>query len=159
MQRRHTEWVNLWNANCDSEKPKNKRELLKELDIWERTQGGNASMFSAGSNNTVMKKDFDKTAWSTSNDDEYKRLIANARKGNQKLVRSTNPPPENHGDAVPNEPERRANPEQSVELPVSQDGQRPAELPTDTPCVNDVDNEVHQSQEIVNSQTLDAPSG
>jgi E3 ubiquitin-protein ligase RAD18 len=40
MVRRHTEWVNLWNANCDSSNPRSKRELLQDLDTWERTQGG-----------------------------------------------------------------------------------------------------------------------
>ncbi|KAJ6068996.1 hypothetical protein N7499_010883 [Penicillium canescens] len=40
LQRRHTEWMNLWNANCDSKNPKSKRVLLSELDIWERTQEG-----------------------------------------------------------------------------------------------------------------------
>lgn len=156
MQRRHTEWVNLWNANCDSEKPKNKRELLRELDIWERTQGGNSSIFSAGSSNTVMKKDFDKAAWSTSNDDEYKRLIANARKGNQQPVRSTDTPPESQSASLSNKSERTANLEQTAELPVTQDVQKP---PADALRINGVGHEAHQSQEITNSQTLDTPSG
>ena len=38
--RRHTEWVNLHNANCDALRPRSKRELLKDLDAWERTLGG-----------------------------------------------------------------------------------------------------------------------
>ncbi|CAG8170689.1 unnamed protein product [Penicillium salamii] len=81
LHRRHTEWMNLWNANCDSKIPKSKRELLQELEIWERTQGGLAtgpSPFVSSTN--VMRKDFDAKEWSSSHDDDFRRLIANARK-------------------------------------------------------------------------------
>ena len=84
--------MNLWNANCDSRIPKTKRALLQELDIWERTQGGNAtgpSPFMV--NNTVMRKDFDAAGWSANHDDDFKRLIANARKKSEAQVRSTIP--------------------------------------------------------------------
>lgn len=90
LQRRHTEWMNLWNANCDSKTPKSKRELLRELDIWERTQGGQAQL-SGDVTDTVMRKDFDAAAWSTSHDDDFKRLIANARKKSEAQVRTTIP--------------------------------------------------------------------
>lgn len=93
LQKRHTEWVNLWNANCDAKYPKSKRELLHELDVWERTQGGSATQSSFGSNNanTVMRKDFDATKWSEEHDSDFKRLIANARKRSDAQVRSTIP--------------------------------------------------------------------
>ncbi|KAL2011292.1 hypothetical protein VTN00DRAFT_4010 [Thermoascus crustaceus] len=92
LQKRHTEWMNLWNANCDAKVPKSKRELLRELDIWERTQGGHAPAASSqGGSNAVMRKDFDAAAWSASHDDEFKRLIANARKRSDAAVRSTIP--------------------------------------------------------------------
>lgn len=93
LQRRHTEWVNLWNANCDAKYPKSKRELLHELDVWERTQGGNAIQSSLASNNanTVMRKDFDAAKWSEEHDNDFKRLIANARKRSDTQVRSTIP--------------------------------------------------------------------
>ncbi|MCJ1394910.1 E3 ubiquitin-protein ligase rad18 [Xylographa bjoerkii] len=79
--RRHTEWVNLWNANCDSSKPRSKRELLHDLDVWERTQGGSAPMASnsSSSTNAVMAKDFDGAAWSASHGDDFQKLIAQAR--------------------------------------------------------------------------------
>jgi E3 ubiquitin-protein ligase RAD18 len=79
--------MNLWNANCDAKVPKLKRELLRELDIWERTQGGMATA-STGSTNPVMRKDFDAAAWSTSHDDDFKKLIQNAksRKGGAPAV-------------------------------------------------------------------------
>ncbi|KAJ5295660.1 hypothetical protein PENANT_c001G07714 [Penicillium antarcticum] len=92
LQRRHTEWMNLWNANCDSKSPKSKRVLLSELDIWERTQGGHAatqSPFVSSSN--VMRKDFNANEWSSNHDDDFKRLIANARKKSEAQVRSTIP--------------------------------------------------------------------
>lgn len=91
LQRRHTEWVNLWNANCDAKHPKSKRELLNELDIWERTQGGSAAQLGFVSNATVMRKDFNAAKWSENHDSDFKRLIANARKRTDAQVRSTIP--------------------------------------------------------------------
>lgn len=60
--------------------PKLKRELLRELDVWERAQGGRAPV-PAGSNtsNNVMRKDFDGAAWSASHGDNFKKLIMNAK--------------------------------------------------------------------------------
>lgn len=92
LQRRHIEWMNLWNANCDSTSPRTKKELLRELDIWERTQGGIATAQSSlMPTNTVMAKDFDAAQWSVSHDNDFKRLIANARKKSDAQVRSTIP--------------------------------------------------------------------
>ncbi|KAL4968296.1 E3 ubiquitin-protein ligase RAD18 [Aspergillus stella-maris] len=90
LQKRHTEWMNLWNANCDSKTPKPKRELLRELDIWERTQGGNSTT-PTDSTSSVMRKDFDKPAWSANYDSDFKQLIANARNKSDAVVRSTIP--------------------------------------------------------------------
>jgi E3 ubiquitin-protein ligase RAD18 len=80
--------MNLWNANCDSKAPKSKRELLHELAVWERTQGGHAAS-SSESSNTVMRKDFDAAAWSNNHGDEFKRLIANAQKRKEAVIRTT----------------------------------------------------------------------
>ncbi|KAL2819226.1 putative Postreplication repair E3 ubiquitin-protein ligase rad18 [Aspergillus granulosus] len=90
LQRRHTEWMNLWNANCDSRTPKNKSELLRELEVWERTQGGNSST-PTDTASTVMRKDFDSAGWSANYDTDFKQLIANARKRSDAVVRSTIP--------------------------------------------------------------------
>ncbi|KAJ5166031.1 hypothetical protein N7492_006327 [Penicillium capsulatum] len=89
--RRHTEWMNLWNANCDSRNPKVKRDLLKELDTWEKTQGGLAMAPSSFENNSVMRKDFNADEWSASHNTDFKRLIANARKRSDVQIRSTIP--------------------------------------------------------------------
>ncbi|KAI7300778.1 DNA repair protein rad18 [Hortaea werneckii] len=90
MVRRHVEWVNLWNANCDSRQPRTKRELLSELDTWERTQGGRAPGGQASFAANVMKKDFDGAGWASKNKDEFSRLIADAKrkKGAQATVNS-----------------------------------------------------------------------
>ncbi|KAJ5677949.1 Postreplication repair E3 ubiquitin-protein ligase rad18 [Penicillium maclennaniae] len=90
LQRRHTEWMNLWNANCDSRNPKSKKELLKELTIWEKTQGG-AQTAIASNADEITRKDFDRERWSSSHDDDFKRLIANARKKSDAQIRSTIP--------------------------------------------------------------------
>ncbi|KZZ89062.1 DNA repair protein rad18 [Ascosphaera apis ARSEF 7405] len=93
LQRRHTEWINLWNANCDSRHPKTKRELLQELDLWERTQGASSSSSTNGYGNgngvngkvDVARKDFDKENWGRGHQDTFRDLIEQARRGrNQK---------------------------------------------------------------------------
>ncbi|GAB7338574.1 hypothetical protein MBLNU457_5316t1 [Dothideomycetes sp. NU457] len=77
--RRHVEWVNTWNANCDSDKPRTKRELLRDLDTWEHSQGGHAKE-TAGSTNGLMAKDFDAQAYAKNHKDDFSRLIEEARK-------------------------------------------------------------------------------
>ena len=78
MVRRHTEWVNLWNANCDSSNSRSKRELLQDLETWERTQGGRAPTTNQGYG--IMRKDFDGNSWANKNKDDFSRLIADARR-------------------------------------------------------------------------------
>ncbi|KAF1810508.1 DNA repair protein rad18 [Eremomyces bilateralis CBS 781.70] len=77
--RRHTEWVNIYNANCDSSRPRLKKDLLRELDVWERTQGGQSLRGTAGSNSDVSKKDFDKDVWRDKNKSQFESLVADAR--------------------------------------------------------------------------------
>lgn len=79
--RRHQEWVNLWNANCDSSHPRSKKDLLHDLVIWEKSQNqvnnvGNQS----GGGSAVMRKDFDGAAWAASHSDDFQQLIAQARR-------------------------------------------------------------------------------
>ena len=79
MEKRHTHWLNLWNANCDSDNPRAKRDLLKDLEAWEKSQTSNQS-------STVMRKDFDGDRWSKGHNDQFKQLIAQARsRGQAKL--------------------------------------------------------------------------
>jgi len=77
--RRHTEWIALWNSNCDSPRPRLKKELLAELDTWERSQGGHAPNGVTGQPSAVMRKDFDGEGWARKNKDDFDLLIANAR--------------------------------------------------------------------------------
>ena len=89
--RRHTEWVNLVNANCDSSKPKTKRELIQELESWDRTQGRQVlnNCNGAGSVSSVMSKNFDGAAWASNHGNNYQSLIAQARRKVRPKVDST----------------------------------------------------------------------
>ena len=81
LEKRHVEWINLVNANCDSDKPRTKRELLKDLGVWDRSQGRQIPNGLAGSreSNGVMRKDFDGVAWAATHSDDFQRLIHQAR--------------------------------------------------------------------------------
>ncbi|KAL8812423.1 MAG: hypothetical protein Q9223_000338 [Gallowayella weberi] len=79
--RRHAEWINIVNANADSSKPRSKREMLRELDVWDRSTGrsianGGGELNNAGS---VMRKDFDAASWSLNHRTDFKDLISKAR--------------------------------------------------------------------------------
>ncbi|KAG7125797.1 Postreplication repair E3 ubiquitin-protein ligase rad18 like [Verticillium longisporum] len=84
IEKRHREWITIWNANCDSLRPKRRSELIHDLEVWERTQSGRPSALGrgrAGAMATAVKdKEFDGAAWATKHDNEFKDLIANARK-------------------------------------------------------------------------------
>ena len=97
--RRHTEWVNLVNANCDSSRPRKKRELLRDLTEWDKSQGRvvhNRSGHTGHANNSMMKKDFDGVAWGTAHNKDFQRLIQEARqRGSRKLDEGLGPSVEN----------------------------------------------------------------
>lgn len=97
LMRRHTEWVNLVNANCDSLKPKTKRELVHELELWDKTQGRQSSnnCNGVGSTSTVMSKNFDGAAWASNHGNDYQALIAQARRKANPKVASTSSPKDN----------------------------------------------------------------
>ena len=81
LMRRHEEWVNIVNANADSATPKSKREMLRELDLWDRSTGRQIANNSSDSSNpgSVMRKDFDGAAWAASHHSEFEDLISKAR--------------------------------------------------------------------------------
>jgi E3 ubiquitin-protein ligase RAD18 len=81
LEKRHQEWITLWNANCDSAKPKKRSELMNDLDVWERTMGGLAPTMSRAANMgaQIKQKDFDGAAWATKHDTSFRDLIAKAR--------------------------------------------------------------------------------
>ncbi|KAK3353662.1 hypothetical protein B0T25DRAFT_591135 [Lasiosphaeria hispida] len=82
LERRHQEWVIIWNANCDSAKPKKRSELLHDLDVWERTMGTRAPTASRAAivGAQIKDKNFDREGWATTNRDSFQDLIANARR-------------------------------------------------------------------------------
>lgn len=146
--------MNLWNANCDSKTPKSKRELLNELDVWERTQGGNAAppMETA---NPVMRKDFDSAAWSTNHDNDFKRLIANARKRSDAQVRTTIP----QASSAMESPSDAPGLEQPIQ-PSSAENEVPKseELALHPAGITKVaENEANATQEPSDVQVIDAP--
>ncbi len=119
LQRRHTEFVNLWNSSCDSSKPRTRRELLHELDIWERSQGTLAPT-SSGPGSTLMRKDFDGAAWAASHSDDFKKLIASARQ-------RKGPPPTKQSDAEANGSIPKADSNERPEDQVPAEGQGESE--------------------------------
>ncbi|KAJ4351542.1 E3 ubiquitin-protein ligase rad18 [Didymosphaeria variabile] len=96
MIKRHQEWLNIYNSNCDASDAarKPKRELLKELEEWERTQGGRANH----KESHIMQKDFDGQNHATAHKGQFDDLIANARKHAKATPRATN----EKGDTVLN---------------------------------------------------------
>ena len=106
IMRRHTEWINLVNANCDSRSPRTKRDLLRDLEIWDRAQGRQISSGTSSSSATLMHKDFDGAAWATSHDSEFKRLIAEARRKAQTKQSPNDGNPRTMVSEVPSDPHK-----------------------------------------------------
>lgn len=99
MRKRHTEWMNLWNANCDSSRPKSKRELLKELDTWERTLGRQLERGVNSASTGVMVKDFDREGWVKNHNDEFSDLIRKAREKRKAVTQSSEEEKKEDGSA------------------------------------------------------------
>lgn len=70
------------NANRDASRPRTKREMLQELEIWDRTQGRQISRVpgESPSANLIMSKDFDGTAWGLCHNNDFQQLISHARR-------------------------------------------------------------------------------
>ncbi|QPC71624.1 hypothetical protein HYE68_002376 [Fusarium pseudograminearum] len=82
LERRHKEWMTIWNSNCDAAQPRTRHELLRDLNVWENTLGGRAPTTGRSVQNAaiIKDKDFDGAAWAAKHDTSFKDLIANARK-------------------------------------------------------------------------------
>ena len=78
LKRRHIEWLNIYNSNCDADDSlrKSKKQLLRELDEWEQTQGGKAG----SKESKIMRKDFDGDGHARLHKSDFDDLIAQARK-------------------------------------------------------------------------------
>ncbi|KAK3491611.1 uvs-2 protein [Neurospora crassa] len=95
LEKRHKEWITLWNANCDSSRPKKRSELLRDLDEWERTVGNPGTTAGGGGGQQglglmaraqatgaqIKDKEFDGKAWATRYGGSFGDLIKQARKG------------------------------------------------------------------------------
>lgn len=91
LEKRHKEWLTLWNANCDAAIPKKRSELLQDLESWERTQGGRAPTTGRAIQTAAVIKDkeFDGAAWAAKHDTSFKDLIASARKSRLEAKKKT----------------------------------------------------------------------
>ncbi|KAK6499744.1 E3 ubiquitin-protein ligase rad18 [Arthrobotrys musiformis] len=67
------EWTNFWNANLDSDNPKTKIALIKDLETYEKNQ-------LAQKPSVVQDKGFEREAWSNTHNTNFEHLTANARK-------------------------------------------------------------------------------
>lgn len=96
MRRRHGEWVNLWNANCDSLQPLSKGKLLRDLDVWERNLGKDERQRQAagGPNGggAVMEKEFDREGYMRREKDDFLDLIRQARESRSAKQTADAPP-------------------------------------------------------------------
>ncbi|KAK8052594.1 DNA repair protein rad18 [Apiospora rasikravindrae] len=92
LEKRHQEWITIWNANCDSLHPKRKSELLQELDVWERTLGTRAPTSSRSIHQGAQIKDkgFDHAAWSAKHDSSFQDLVASARRSRAQALQKAN---------------------------------------------------------------------
>lgn len=83
LERRHREWLTIWNANCDSSKPRSKAELLRDLETWERTQVAQVTSKNytqGGGGLPIGSKDFDGAAWSSKHESSFRSLIEEAER-------------------------------------------------------------------------------
>ena len=94
MRRRHTEWVNLWNANCDAINPVTKRQLLQDLRVWEDTLG---RQMEKPPNIGFMAKDFDGDLHVKNQKNNFDELIKQAR---QRKAAVAQKEPEADGDGT-----------------------------------------------------------
>jgi len=74
MEKRWSEFVIANNANCDAKSPKTRSELRRQMEVWERTQGG---IDREGAQ--IKDKNFDGLAWGAKHGNVFNDLAALAR--------------------------------------------------------------------------------
>lgn len=75
LQRRHSEWINLWNSNIDSKTPVSKRVLLEKLDAWDQVQSKTPSI-----------KHVLEDSWIQTYKTDFEKLIQNAQQSKKRKV-------------------------------------------------------------------------
>ncbi|KAK3338527.1 uvs-2 protein [Neurospora tetraspora] len=132
LEKRHKEWITLWNANCDSSRPKKRSELLRDLDEWERTVGNPGTAAGGGQQGLglmaraqaagaqIKDKEFDGKAWANRYGGSFGDLIKQARKGIKRQTLD--------GDGGENTGEGEGEKEKETET--EKEDSTPAELPT-----------------------------
>jgi E3 ubiquitin-protein ligase RAD18 len=145
LQRRYSEFVNIHNANADSTQPRLKWDLLKQLDLWERTQGGQAPNPSGSLTgpSAVMRKDFNGAEWAHSNKSDFDRLIAEARRKRQSPKQETSTDEQaEHGEQnaedtaeVPGSGTKKLDrqTQSTVDTPTNVESQKDAQKPAPSP--------------------------
>ncbi|UPL03710.1 hypothetical protein LCI18_014644 [Fusarium solani-melongenae] len=175
LERRHKEWVTLWNANCDAAKPKKRSELLHDLDVWERTQGGRAPTTGRAAQNAaiIKDKDFDGAAWAAKHDDSFKDLIASARKSRleakkkaEEAAKESNSEPPSTSQEKPSSSKQTLSQAPSYEQPALSSSADPIEDPSRAPNITqqEYSNQVNSTATYLPAPTTmaavtQAPSG
>jgi DNA repair protein Rad18 len=90
LEKRHREWLTIWNANCDAAQPKTRSELLRDLDLWEKAQGARASLNIHAVE--IRDKKFDTAAWADKHSPSFKDLISQAKRSGAGLNLHAMPP-------------------------------------------------------------------
>ncbi|KAG6042286.1 hypothetical protein E4U41_000030 [Claviceps citrina] len=150
LEKRHKEWINLWNANCDAAEPKRRTQLLQDLDIWERTQGYRASPAGPAALNAALIKDknFDGAAWAARHDSSFKDLIASAR-NNITKTNTVVKDADTDTDKDKEEDKDEAGQQPNAQQPIQQVLAPPQELPNHDQGANDVRLDLRQESEGV----------
>lgn len=87
LVRRESEWINIWNANCDALRPRSMKELGRELRLWEEQQlhlpppnQQQGTQLGAPAQAQPGKKSFeDARAYSKQQNETFKALARKAR--------------------------------------------------------------------------------
>ncbi|WBW71889.1 Rad18-like protein ubiquitin protein ligase E3 [Schizosaccharomyces osmophilus] len=80
LQRRHAQWVTMYNSNLDQKHPISKKALLAQLHKWEKTQSNS---------NLVTKEKLGGTEWESTYAGDFADLVQKAKNTIKKSVPSS----------------------------------------------------------------------
>ena len=101
LERRHTEWMTLWNANADSKSPVSKSVLLSRLLQWESSM----EKLKDQENRKQDLKNLDSDEWLKNHSDSFNSLLEQAKKSRKGATSNDEEVNEIRSDAneVPND--------------------------------------------------------